>query len=352
MNISDDLAVIKGMLKEFGPGYALKYIKRRIIAKANDFPTILTFEPSSACNIKCEFCWVRSLDESMKRGNLAFEVFKKVIDDTYDFCTTIQLAWRGEPMVNKDLHRMVDYATKKDIYSAFSTNATFLNHKNIDLLLNAGLSEIVLALDGATKGTYESIRKGADFDIVIDNIKRLTVRKKEMGLKNPVIKIQFIVTKKNAHEVPEFIRLTREIAPDSAYFKSLYIDKSGEDTSYIRKLEDEYFIELDDLPSRYTKAEGEDITLKNEGCPGITHCPQYTKYPVISCNGDVIACCFDVYEKHRFGNVMDRPFKSIWKDRKYVSFRKNVMNKRALPMCKTCLPSDKGINIKNLYDKV
>jgi len=348
LRLISNLREIKELLAANGIGYALRYIKRKFIAKINAFPTTLTFEVSSACNINCEFCWVRYLDASMKRGVMDFSVFKRTIDETADFCTMVQLAWRGEPMMNRDLYRMIDYANKKNIFSTFSTNATLLNPDNIDKLLNSGLSEIVLAMDGTTKATYESIRRGANFDAVLRNIKQLVKSKKERGLKKPQIRIQFIATKKNYGEIPEFVKFMDKIKPDSAYLKSLYIDTSAKDPSYIRKMVEDYFIDLDGLPSRYSTNKGQDIILKDTKKHKRARCPQDAKYPVISHKGDVIGCCFDVYEKHKFGNVMEKSFRTIWKDRRYADFRKKIMNKKLLPVCKTCLPPDNDVNIRNL----
>ncbi len=346
MNLPANFKTVMKLIRDEGANYAFKYVKRRIVAKANDFPNILTIEASSACNIKCEFCWIRSLDKTTKRGNMDLDRFKRIIDDTKDFCTGVQLQWRGEPMVNRDLYKMVEYATKNHIFSSISTNATLLDPEAADNFLKAGLGEVALALDGATKETYEIIRKGANYEVVLENIKHLVKRKKELRLKKPHIKIQFIVTKKNFGEIERFKKLAKEINADEAYLKSLYMDRTGGNPSYVKKMEEEYFVELDGIPSRYTKKEGDGIGLKSAGeCKNI-RCPQYSKYPVISFSGDVFCCCFDICEKYNFGNVAKRPFKDIWKDKRYADFRKNVMSKRRLPMCKGCLPLDKNINLK------
>jgi len=148
MDLIVNMKTVAEVLKKEGMGYTFKYIRRRIIAKINDFPNILTIESSSACNINCEFCWIRNLDKSTKRGNMDFATFKKIIDDTKNFCTTVQLQWRGEPMVNRELYKMVEYTTKNHIFSSLSTNASLLDPKTADNLLKAGLDEVALALDG------------------------------------------------------------------------------------------------------------------------------------------------------------------------------------------------------------
>lgn len=347
MNLKSNFKEASEILRKEGPVYTARYIVRRITAKANGYPSIVILETSSACNIKCEFCWVRNLDSASKRGNMDFALFRKAIDDISAFATGIELQWRGEAMVNKDLSGMVAYASKKGIFTSLSTNATLLDPESADRLLDAGLGKIVLALDGVTKATYESIRKGANYETVLANIKNLVRRKRERRLKKPYVKVQFIVTKKNMGEIKDFTRLMREIRPDAAYLKSLYIDRSGNDTAYLEKIENEYFVNLEGLPSRYTASSG-GMSLKETEKNAAGRCPQYSRYPVIAHNGDILPCCFDVYARHKFGNIADRPFKDIWKDKRYVNFRKNVMEKRALPMCKNCLPLDKDINLKYL----
>ena len=59
-------------------------------------------------------------------------------------------------------------------------------------LIELGIERIYFSIEGATKETYEKIRVGANYDKVIDNIKRFIQLKKEM--KSPIPEICFRMT--------------------------------------------------------------------------------------------------------------------------------------------------------------
>ena len=75
----------------------------------------------------------------------------------------------GEPLVNNNFFKMVDYASQSGICSEITTNGSLLNNKNIDFLKKSQLSRITISVDGATKKTFESIRIKSNFETVVKN---------------------------------------------------------------------------------------------------------------------------------------------------------------------------------------
>ena len=57
----------------------------------------------------------------------------------------------GEPMLVKNLPRMVRYLKDRGIYVLFNTNGTVLNEKNGRALIDAGLDELRVSLDAANR---------------------------------------------------------------------------------------------------------------------------------------------------------------------------------------------------------
>ena len=76
------------------------------------------------------------------------------------------------------------------------------------------------------------------------------------------------------------------------------------------------------------------LELKDKGL-----CPQKVRTPVITTDGDVLPCCFDIFGEHVLGNVTNQRFLDIWNSGKYIDFRRNWAMQRKLPMCANCLPS-------------
>ena len=89
-------------------------------------PYLVFLDPSSSCNFKCKFCPCGGANKDFwnkekQVGVLSYETARKVIDDlTYfpDKIKTLRLYKEGEPLLNKRLPDIINYARKKDI--AFS----------------------------------------------------------------------------------------------------------------------------------------------------------------------------------------------------------------------------------------
>jgi len=201
-------------------------------------------------------------------------------------------------------------------------------------------NRITVSFDGATKETYETIRVNAKFDQVVENIKFLVNHRNSLKLKSPQVRLQMIITKKNAHEKDLFRQLTKDLQVDDAYFKTLALnfvemDKNGEKGQQIKE---EYFQEGE--LARYEQDANGKLSLKDkEGCPEIQN-------TVITSDGDVVSCCFDLFGKYNFGNAKNESLATIWDSQKFKDFRENIMNKRGVPICELCNSS------KQISDKV
>lgn len=151
----------------------------------SDFPIVLCIEPTSICNLRCTMCFQSdhtfSGDKSLQ-GQMTFELFKTIIDEGTKYnLASIVLASRGEPLLNKDIYRMISYAKENGVLDVkLNTNATMLTAKNSRKLLESGLDTLVFSLDSAIPEEYESIRVGAKFDKVVNNIRKFNeIREKE-----------------------------------------------------------------------------------------------------------------------------------------------------------------------------
>jgi radical SAM protein with 4Fe4S-binding SPASM domain len=86
-----------------------------------------------------------------------------------------------------------------------STNATYLDARKGQLLLDSGLDFLVISLDGATADTYARMRVGGNFAATVENVRgflRLRRRRRMQGRMRVVV--QLVVTDENRHEIEPF----------------------------------------------------------------------------------------------------------------------------------------------------
>lgn len=137
------------------------------------FPRTVRIETTNACNAKCVICPHRQ----MKRLACSMDdaLYKRIIDECSEYrCGSVHLHNFGEPLLDKKLAERVRYAKQKGIARvAIFSNGSLLTEDKINGLIDAGLDQIKVSFDGATREEFEKIRFPLKFDTVIGNIKEL-----------------------------------------------------------------------------------------------------------------------------------------------------------------------------------
>lgn len=132
-------------------------------------------------------------------------LYKKIIDQCSLFgITHINLNFYNEPLLDPLLFDRIAYAKSKNLIVSMFTNATLLTEDKIERLLSSGIDLIVISIDGVTKKTYEKIRRGADFNMVIKNVLNLVKARNGSSRKKPLIQFNMAITRDNIGEVAAF----------------------------------------------------------------------------------------------------------------------------------------------------
>src|SRR4030065_2339296 len=145
------------------------------------YPSKIPIQSGNLCNLPCPLCPTGQQDKSAKKGFISFDIFKKIVDEIGQHLTVIRLYNWGEPMLNKDLLSMIHYAKERGINIKISTNLSMkMEDDQIEALVKAGLEKIYISCNGASSETYLKYHVGGDFDLVMDNMKRLVQKKREI----------------------------------------------------------------------------------------------------------------------------------------------------------------------------
>ena len=77
----------------------------------------------------------------------------------------------GEPLINQELPRMIEYLKARGVTVLFNTNATLLNEAWSRKLIASGLDEMRCSLDGADPQTYAAIRGAPLLHKIVQNLR-------------------------------------------------------------------------------------------------------------------------------------------------------------------------------------
>lgn len=146
--------------------------KKKIL---DDYPPYLQIEPTSVCNYRCVFCY--QSDEAFTKktsghmGMMSLGLFKEAIDQIEGNVEFLSLASRGEPLICRDIDKMLEYCVGKFLGFKVNTNASLLTEKLCHAILAGGVNTIVFSADAAEEPLYSRLRVNGHLEKVLNNIR-------------------------------------------------------------------------------------------------------------------------------------------------------------------------------------
>jgi MoaA/NifB/PqqE/SkfB family radical SAM enzyme len=247
----------------------------------------------------------------------------------------------GEPLLHPKLLSMIESGKTAGCSVGFNTNGVLLNNELAGELVTLNLDWIAYSIDAATPQTYESIRRGAKFAQVLENISALNSAKEARGSILPLTMAVFVMMRDNIGELPAFIDLAFQMGIDQVIAKNLDVILKEDDES--RRI----FTSEDTLPPieatrAITEAQARAkrhglvmrvYSLQPEELAICDQDPVHTLF--VNWEGWVSPCITLSYARkrifcghpielpiYRFGNVNDEELPDIWNKTAYREFRR------------------------------
>jgi radical SAM protein with 4Fe4S-binding SPASM domain len=293
-------------------------------------PISVSIEPTTACNLGCPECPSGLKQFTRNTGNLKTDFYKETINQLASKLWYLTFYFQGEPYIHPQFLDMVNYASKKRIYTSTSTNAHFLNDENAKKTVESGLDRLIISIDGTTQETYESYRINGSLEKVIEGTENIVKWKKKLKSKTPHVIFQFLVVRPNEHQIDEVKALAKKLNVDEVRLKTaqVYDYKNGNE-----------LIPTIDKYSRYKAEKDGTYSIKNSLS---NHCWKLWHSCVITWDGLVVPCCFDKDATHQLGDLKQVDFPTLWRSEKYQHFRSSVLRSRnEIDICKNCTEGTK-----------
>jgi len=296
--------------------YRKKWVDNPTERIVEDFPIHLDVEATSSCNLKCGMCpRTEMLEEGRFWKVRPFDLatYKRLIDEGVErgLCS-VKYNFLGEPLVNKRIVEMVEYAKNAGVVDVmFNTNATLLDEETSRRLIASGLDKLFFSFDSPHREKYESIRVGANFDDVLNNIKNFMRIRDELGSVTPFTRVSMVMMKETEDEWEDFKALFEPIVDAVAYVD--YIEHTGQNN-----------IERQIIPVG---------SRKSKFC-----CPQLWQRTFVHPDGVVSVCCIDAVRELTVGNINDNSLAEIWRGEEYTRLRDLHASGRIdeIPTCARC----------------
>ena len=300
-------------------GYYTSLLFKKVIILGN--PYSITTEPTNLCNLNCPECPTGNKTSNIPKGKMDFTFYKKVIDEVKSSIIYQMLYFQGEPFLNPEIFKMIKYSDDNKIYTTLSTNGHFLSMENNRKIIQSGLKEILISVDGITQESFEKYRIGGNLNTVLNGIKNLIASKQELKSKYPKIIVQFLVFKHNEHEIKDIQILCKKLKVDKLELKSAQI-YHPENSKFIPE------------NSKYARYQQKDLQIKNKLK---NRCFRVWSTLVVTWEGFIIPCCFDKYNHHVIGSISNKEAFLLWKSKQFNTFRHQILHDRkGVKICHNC----------------
>lgn len=284
-------------------------MERRI--NLEGFPYWLTIDPTNYCNLRCPFCPTGRGKGTRQPAKLGLNLFKRIMDTLGPYLIHIDFCNWGEPFLNENICEMIKLAKTFGINTKIDTNFNVFSEQMAEVLVESGLDEISLSIDGTSQETYEKYRRGGSFEKIMRNIDLLVKVRQKLQKKTPFMRWQFLVFKHNEHEIENARVMAEEKGVDDISFTAPYVGNL------------EWLTTIDKYRTRHYEIKNGQIGFKKQGNKMI--CEWLWDAIVVNANGSISACCSVEDEKDDFfPNFPEKNFSEIWNDEKYLTARKKI----------------------------
>ncbi len=319
-----------------------RYLRARRAPLVHHLPIKMDIENVSRCNFHCTMCQVSDWPKLQRAADMSLDDFKRLIDSQYGL-VEIKIQGMGEPTLGGDAYfAMIRYARSKHIWVRTTTNASLLHlNDNYKKLIDSGVNEVQISIDGATQPTYEKIRRGGKFDKVVENCKLINGYANAKGLLRT--RMWTVLQRDNLQEFFDFIPLGHAMGFKRVSF-AMNLNDWGQDrwqtANAAVTVEDSVSHEMAEDAIRRGRALGLDVGFWNNTSKYTTDRPEHLcawpfERAYVSSDLRIVPCCM-------IGNpeVLDlgdaKEFTGEWNAETYQEFRRAHLEGRIPRACQGC----------------
>lgn len=295
---------------------------------ACDLPAHYYIEPTNLCNLRCVFCATGNGENKYPKGTMSLVNYQIILNKIAPHTKNISLLNMGEPFLNYDLVKMVKMTAERRIETVVASNLSLpdLDHEAI---VRSGLTALIVGIEGTDQESYGKYRVGGDFQLVIDNIKKLQAVKARLNVKSPVIYWRFLLHKYNEHLRNKAKQLAKELGVEYEQYLLMVNNDVSWETAFHKIRNHELALFKYSEPEQYAVRQRalplpiENIVL-HPLIPGL--CSQPFDHMFIGWDGQAVPCCATYDRSGALGSLLDTDISELWNNRHYRECRRFLYN--------------------------
>ncbi len=294
------------------------------------------------CNLACTMCGFGKEANSFSKDKfMSLSMFEKTIDMIAPITRTIRLNGRGESTIHPDFLEMLNWIHHKypECNLNLFSNMSAVSASILQALIDANV-QLFISFDSVKKDVLQSIRRGANFENIVANVKRLSGASKRPFI---VITLQ----EKNIDEIRsmgEFALSNRcsiiynVIRSDEIKYIQGFIDKVNlqkekiaDDFMYVYELFKQTEPSLQCLIPDQMAGIPLPLHIGPTTHGSMQKCPAIEKELCILYDGTVTPC--NMFNPYEYGSLKEHCLEEILASNRCLDFKKNY---KRCSYCKNC----------------
>lgn len=321
---------------------------------ATEPPVCLYLEVTNRCNLLCETC-PRTFETLEPPADMSWDLFRSIVDQFPDIARVV-LHGVGEPMMVRELPRMIRHLKGRGTYVLFNTNGTLLTTRKRRELIETGLDELRVSLDAADAEAFRRVRGRDMFDRIVRNIREFTELQRQLEAASPRVSLWLTGLKETIDQLPAFIRLASEVGVREVHLQRLVFFPEGQglarpDSSLFERMAREQEAVLEEAQA-LAKTLGVVLDASSATEPGLSLKKQRANQPWSACrrpwslmyftaHGRALPCCIAPfsargYESYTLGDATQQSLREIWNGPAYQAFRTALLSDAPPKPCQSC----------------
>ncbi len=323
-------------------GHKLIYHVEAVNRWINDeltYPIYMEISPSGACNHRCTFCALDFM--AYQKRYLDADLLAKRLPEMERLgLKSIMYAGEGEPLLHKEIAKIVNYTKKSNIDVAITTNGVLLK-KSVAKKILQKVEWIKVSINAGTEKTYAKVHRTApsDFKKVIRNVSDAVQIKQKNGYPC-TIGMQMLLLPENRSEAAPLAKIAKDIGADYLVIKP-YSHHFNSKTAAYENISYRNFTQLSEKLSEISTSDFSVVFRSNamKKCDrkkhDFEHCFALPFWAYLDAGGDLWGCSAYIgNKKFLYGNIHENSFKEIWESEKRLSLSKWAGNKLDAGQCR------------------
>jgi radical SAM protein with 4Fe4S-binding SPASM domain len=305
------------------------------------------------------------------------ELYERIRREILPHVERVWLVGLGEPLISSLFGEMIEDCIKRGVRFIYTTNGVRLTEELLEKTMKYGFG-ITLSVDGASRETFESVRRGISWELLQKKIAMIKAALEKHKPGDFHYSWNVVGMERNARELASLVEMAADAGVRSVTVFNFGVmerkDEIAQETLTLHpELVREVFPEVEEAARRrgieiylpkyefYTGGGGESRAPEHEGGSGsgfvaelargetalrtlpaserfepayVQKCPAPWYDFYVCVNGDIWPCC--MYFPTALGNLREKSFKEIWNGAVYRGFRRAIHSGNPPYYCARC----------------